>query len=67
MGQFCITVRFQDRRDYDRLKVAAIVEGVSISGLIDRMVDDELKRFTKQEADARLQNHTKRERLLAAW
>ena len=67
MGQFCITVRFQDRRDYDRLKVAAIVEGVSISGLIDRMVDDELKQFTKQEADARLQNHTKRERLLAAW
>lgn len=67
MPKFSMTVLFRERRDYDRLKIAAIVNSVSINELLDQMVEQELKRFTKQEAKGTLPNTTRGKRLLAAW
>ena len=64
---FSSTIQFPKRQDYTALKVAAVVNGVTVGELIDRMVDDELLQFTKQEAKRALPKNTKRERLLAAW
>ncbi len=67
MAQFNTTVLFKERQDHDRLKIAAVVNGVTIGELLDQMVERELSQFTKQEVKKLLPKNTKREHLLAAW
>lgn len=61
---YCTTVLFGDRRDYLKLKVAAVINCVPIGELLDVLVDQELKQFTKPEASAALAKHHARGRLL---
>lgn len=61
------TVQFRERNDHNKLKVAAVINCISIGELLDHMVNQELKWYTKQEAANTLKGHPNRERLLAAW